>query len=88
VKKFYGSANDTAHLFGARHMQFIGEGLLAVFVDDTNTQTVNHGLRAVRTALGLVESGRSIQQVPGGGLSRPPAAALPGQRGLTPAPSR
>jgi DNA-binding response OmpR family regulator len=62
VKKFYGAANDTAHLFGARHIQFIGEGVLAVFVDATDTQTVNHGLRAVRAALGLVESSRSIQQ--------------------------
>jgi CheY-like chemotaxis protein len=60
VKKFYGSANDTAHLFGARYMQFVGEGLLAVFSDDTNTRTVNHGLRAARTALGLVESGHGI----------------------------
>jgi CheY-like chemotaxis protein len=60
VKKFYGSANDTAHLFGARHMQFIGEGLLAVFTDDTNTRTVNHGLRAARAALGLVESSHGI----------------------------
>jgi CheY-like chemotaxis protein len=60
VKRFYGSANDTAHLFGARHMQFIGEGLLAVFTDDTNTRTVNHGLRAARSALGLVESSRAI----------------------------
>jgi CheY-like chemotaxis protein len=60
VKKLYGSANDTAHLFGARSMQFIGEGLLAVFSDDTNTRTVNHGLRAARTALGLVEASRGI----------------------------
>ena len=28
VKKFYGSANDTVLLFGARHIQFVGEGLL------------------------------------------------------------
>ena len=62
VKRFYGSANDTAHLFGARHMQFIGEGLLAVFTDDTNTRTVNHALRAVRTAVGLVESSFGIRQ--------------------------
>jgi len=61
VKRFYGNANDAAHLFGARYMQFIGEGLLAVFTDDTNTSTVNHGLRAVRTALGLVESTRTIR---------------------------
>jgi CheY-like chemotaxis protein len=62
VKKFYGSANDTVHLFGARHIQFIGEGLLAVFIDATDTQTVNHGLRAARAALGLVESSRGIHQ--------------------------
>lgn len=62
VKRFYGSANDTAHLFGARHIQFIGEGVLAVFVDATDTQTVNHGLRGARAAIGLVEAGRGIQQ--------------------------
>lgn len=60
VKKLYGAANDTAHLFGARYMQFVGEGLLAVFTDDTDTRTVNHGLRAARTALGLVETARGI----------------------------
>jgi len=62
VRRFYGSANDTAHLFGARFIQFVGEGLLAVFTDDTNTRTVNHALRAARTALGLVESSRAIAQ--------------------------
>jgi CheY-like chemotaxis protein len=61
VRRFYGSANDTAHLFGARHIQFIGEGVLAIFVDATDTQTVNHGLRAARAALGLVEAARQIQ---------------------------
>jgi class 3 adenylate cyclase len=50
------------HLFGARHMQFIGEGLLAVFVDTTDTHSVNHALRAARAALGLVESGNAIRQ--------------------------
>ena len=62
VRKFYGTANDTTQLFGARHIQFIGEGVLAVFVDSTDTQTVNHGLRAMRAALGLVEASRGIQQ--------------------------
>ncbi|HSV45028.1 MAG TPA: response regulator [Ramlibacter sp.] len=62
VKRFYGNANDTVHLFGARHIQFVGEGLLAVFADTTDTQTVNHGLRAARAALGLVESGHGIHQ--------------------------
>jgi CheY-like chemotaxis protein len=62
VKRVYGSANDTAYLFGARHMQFVGEGLLAVFTDDTNTRTVNHALRAARTALGLAESARGLRK--------------------------
>ncbi len=62
VRRFYGSANDTVQLFGARHLQFVGEALLALFVDATDTQTVTHGLRAVRAALGLVEAGRAIQR--------------------------
>jgi DNA-binding response OmpR family regulator len=62
VKRFYGSAGDTVHLFGARHMQFIGEGLLAVFVDSTDTKSVNHGLRAARAALGLVDSAHRMRQ--------------------------
>jgi CheY-like chemotaxis protein/class 3 adenylate cyclase len=62
VKKVYSNANDTVHLFGARYIQFVGEGLLAVFTDATDTKTVNHGLRAARAALGLVESGRGIHQ--------------------------
>lgn len=56
VRKFYASVGDTVHLFGARHMQFVGEGLLTVFVDSTDTQSVNHGLRAARAALGLIDS--------------------------------
>jgi CheY-like chemotaxis protein len=62
VKKFYGSANDTVHLFGARHMRFVGEGLLAVFAPDSDTHTVTHGLRAARAALGLVDSTRAIRE--------------------------
>jgi CheY-like chemotaxis protein len=62
VKKFYGSAGDTVHLFGARHMQFVGEGLLAIFAGTSDTHSVNHGLRAARAAVGLVESGRVVNQ--------------------------
>jgi CheY-like chemotaxis protein len=62
VKKFYGSANDTVHLFGARTMRFVGEGLLAVFAPDDDSRTTNHALRAARAALGLVESARGVQR--------------------------
>lgn len=61
VRQFYKNAGDTLYLFGAFDMQFVGEGLLAVFVDSTDTDTVNHGLRAVRAALGLIDSAQRVQ---------------------------
>jgi DNA-binding response OmpR family regulator len=74
VKKVYGNANDTVQLFGARHIRFVGEGMVAVFAATTDTHTVNHALRAVRAAAGLVESGRGIGQYL---ASRYPGRALP-----------
>jgi CheY-like chemotaxis protein len=74
VKRFYGSANDTVHLFGARHMRFIGEALLAVFAEDSDTETVSHSLRAVRAALGLVDAARGMQDYLN---SRYPGRTLP-----------
>jgi DNA-binding response OmpR family regulator len=62
VRQFYSNAGDTVHLFGARHMQFVGEGLLVVFVETTDTTSVNHGLRAARAALGLIDSAKRVQQ--------------------------
>jgi class 3 adenylate cyclase len=75
VKKFYGNANDTVHLFGARTMRFVGEGLLAIFAPDDDSRTTNHALRAARAALGLVESAHGVQRFiaqrhPGGALPR------------------
>lgn len=62
VRKFYSNAADTVHLFGARHMQFVGEALLAVFVDSADTHSVNHGLRAARAALGMVDAAKRVQK--------------------------
>jgi DNA-binding response OmpR family regulator len=62
VRKFYSNAADTVHLFGARHMQFVGEALLAIFVDSADTQSVNHGLRAARAALGMVDAAKRVQK--------------------------
>ena len=61
VREFYKNAGDTLYLFGVFHMQFVGEGLLAVFVDSTDTDTVNHGLRATRAALGLIDAAQRVQ---------------------------
>lgn len=61
VRQFYNNAGDTVYLFGAYHMQFVGEGLLAMFVDSTDTDTVNNGLRATKAALGLINSAQRVQ---------------------------
>ena len=74
VKKVYGNANDTIQLFGARHLQFVGEGALAIFAASSDTHTVNHSLRAMRAAMGLVDSGRGINQYLG---ARYPGRDLP-----------
>jgi CheY-like chemotaxis protein len=60
VQQFYGNVGDTVHLFGAHYMQFVGDGMLCVFVDAGDTLSVNHGLRAVRAALGLTEATRRL----------------------------
>jgi CheY-like chemotaxis protein len=60
IKMFYGSVGDTVHLFGARYMQFVGDGMLCVFVDDNDTQSVSHALRAARAAVGLSDVTRRV----------------------------
>ena len=60
VQLLYSSVGDTVYLFGARYMQFVGDGMLCVFVDAADTDSVNHGLRAVRAALGLANATRQI----------------------------
>jgi CheY-like chemotaxis protein len=60
VQQFYGSVGDTVHLFGAHYMQFVGDGMLCVFVETGDTHSVNHGLRAVRAALGLTDATKRI----------------------------
>jgi len=56
VQLLYSSVGDTVYLFGAHYMQFVGDGMLCIFVDAADTQSVNHGLRAVRAALGLTHA--------------------------------
>jgi DNA-binding response OmpR family regulator len=60
ITQFYSSVGDTVHLFGAKHMQFVGDGMLCVFVDTTDTHSVNHALRATKAALGLRDGCRRI----------------------------
>ncbi|HYW57569.1 MAG TPA: response regulator [Polaromonas sp.] len=61
VHEFYSNAGNTVYLFGAYHMQFVGDGLLTVFVDSTDTDTVNSGLRATKAALGLIDAAQRVQ---------------------------
>ena len=60
IQHFYGTVGDTVHLFGAHHMQFVGDGMLCVFVDAGDTHSVNHGLRAARAAWGLNDTTRRL----------------------------
>ena len=60
VQQLYSSVGDTVYLFGAHSMQFVGNGMLCVFVDSSDTLSVNHGLRAVRAALGLADATQRI----------------------------
>ena len=60
VQQLYSNVGDTVYLFGAYSMQFVGDGMLCVFVDASDTQSVNHGLRAVRAALGLADATKRI----------------------------
>lgn len=61
VKNFYVNASDTVHLFGATHLQFVGEGLLVIFADEAGKSSVAHGLRACRAATGLLDAARRVQ---------------------------
>ncbi len=60
VQQLYASVGDTVYLFGAHYMQFVGSGMLCVFVDAADTHSVNHGLRAMRAALGVANASRRI----------------------------
>ena len=60
VKRFYGSAGDTMYLFGARHMHFVGEGVLALFAENDDTRSVSHAHRALRAALGLQDTASAV----------------------------
>lgn len=62
VRKFYQNASDTVHLFGAQHIQFVGEGLMVVFVDSADGIPLSHGFRAARAALGLIDAAKRVQQ--------------------------
>jgi len=62
VQQFYSSAGDTVHLFGAKPMQFVGEGMISVFAAEHDTHSVNHGLRAVKAAFGLIEARKRVRQ--------------------------
>lgn len=64
LKRFYESSGDTVHLFGAATMQFIGEGVLAIFANEhqTSASTASHSLRAVKAALGLRNAAASVER--------------------------
>lgn len=61
LKRFYEGVGDTVHLFGASAAHFVGDGLLAVFVDRDPPGTAPHGLRSLKAAFGLRKSAKGMQ---------------------------
>lgn len=54
LKRFHESCGDTIFLFGASHMQFTGDGVVAIYGDsDIAGTSASPGLRAIKAALGL-----------------------------------
>jgi class 3 adenylate cyclase len=54
LKRFYDSCGDTAFLFGAHTLQFMGDGLVAVFADGEDADSSSpHSLRAAKAALAI-----------------------------------
>jgi class 3 adenylate cyclase len=41
-------------------MQFLGDGMLCVFVDSSDTSSVNHAMRAAKAAFGLQDGTRRL----------------------------
>lgn len=62
LTRFYEQSGDTVHLFGASVLQFVGEGVLAVFADSEPTATAPHPLRAVKAAFGLQKSAAGMAE--------------------------
>jgi CheY-like chemotaxis protein/class 3 adenylate cyclase len=61
LKRFYDTCGDTVFLFGAHSLQFLGDGVVAVFADGANVpKTSPHGLRAAKAALALRNSVSSM----------------------------
>lgn len=58
LRRAFTHVSDTLHLFGVRHVYPLGEALIAVFVKETDTESVNHCMRAIRSALILAKSVR------------------------------
>lgn len=75
LKRFYDNSGDTVFLFGASTLQFLGEGVVAVFADRDSTPSAPHALRAIRAAWGLRNAAAGLQafvsrQFPGRDLPR------------------
>lgn len=75
LKRFYDNSGDTVFLFGASTLQFLGEGVIAVFADRAATSSAPHALRAMRAAWGLRNAAAGLQafvtrQFPGRALPR------------------
>ena len=56
LKLAFGSASDALGLFGAHNVSMVGEGLVAVFVPQHDTHSMNHAARALKSAFAVIKS--------------------------------
>jgi DNA-binding response OmpR family regulator/class 3 adenylate cyclase len=61
AKLYFGKLADSAALFGADHVQFVGEGLLIMLDEQRDTPSVNHVSRSLRLVESLTSVRASVQ---------------------------
>ncbi len=61
ARHFFNRVADSAALFGAEHLQFVGEGLLVVFDESKGTPSAAHSLQAQRFVQSLSPIRASMQ---------------------------
>jgi DNA-binding response OmpR family regulator len=62
LKAAYANALDTLGLFSAHTIHMVGEGLVVVFTPEHDSRSVNHALRALRSALAMSKASQRVEQ--------------------------
>lgn len=75
ARHFFNKVADSAALFGAEHLQFVGDGLLIVFDASSDTPSMHHAIRAQKLLQSMATIRSSMQAFVRDYLA--PACAVP-----------